>query len=766
MNPSRSATKDVTSQARAPIPTSTTEDGDVQTLDFRRYLRVLDDRKWTVIVFLLVVVGGVAAWTLRQTPIYRATATVQVDLRAPSVLGREVEQVEELGTGSYWNNQEYLRTQHMIIKSREVTSRVVKTLRLDEDPDFAGTGDTKRDSLEIAEVLSAEVIVEPVRDSRLIRISFDDHDPERARAIANAVTDAYLAQNRDRMLEATESARDWLGRQLDELQTELTESERALYDFRLERDILSVSLEERQNITANQMQKLSEALTTSRAHRIGLGARVAEIRELTKRDPLETPSSALIDNSLVQQLKRRHAELEEERAGLTKIYGKNWPQVAKVDSEMARIRERIGLEVTAVLESVESDYRTALRTETGIKAALQDVQTDALKLNLYELEYNSLTRDSESTAKMYDLVLGRTKETDLARFLNINNLRILDYAVLPRDPIKPRVTMILLAAVFFGLLGGIGLALLLDALDVTVKGQLDLERMGLVFLGLVPSIDEALERKNRKHRKHGNGGAAALNTDLVVHERPKSTVAESCRSIRTNLLFMSPEQELRTILITSPGPREGKTTVAISLAIVMAQGGSRVALVDLDMRRPRVHAAMRIDKEPGMSTAIMGEKTLGEVIRPTDIERLWVLPSGPVPPKPAELLHTERFAQLLAELTERFDRVVLDSPPLGAVTDAAILATKVDGVVLVAKAGATRREAIRHAYRQLKEIGGRVLGTVLNQVNLAHRAYGYYNQYYYRRKGYSYYAYGEDETSEGRKNCVEVDDEQPPAVQQ
>lgn len=347
-----------------------------------------------------------------------------------------------------------------------------------------------------------------------------------------------------------------------------------------------------------------------------------------------------------------------------------------------------------------------------------------------------------------------------------NNLRVLDYAIVPTTPVKPRTSMIIAIAFFFGLLGGIALALLLDALDVSVKGQQDLERMGLVFLGLVPSINEAINRykRNRNTKKKnvidGDEDPVVIppekiSPELVVHQLPKSTVAESCRVIRTNLLFMSPERELRTLLVTSPGPQEGKTTVAISLAIVMAQGGSRVVLIDLDMRRPRVHQPFGFKKEPGMSEAILGKRTIDEIVRSTDIKGLWIIPSGPVPPNPAELLHTERFSLLLRELSEKFDRVVIDSPPLGPVTDAAIISTQVDGVVMVAKSGATRRAAIKAAWRQLKEIGARVLGTVLNNVS-AKRSYGYYNYYYYRKRGYGYYAYGEEEGRQSRQQqCAE-----------
>lgn len=724
------------------------EDSGLSAIDVRRYLKVLDERKWTIMIFFVLVVVAVTAWTLRQTPVYKASATVQVDLQAPSVLGREVEQVESLETGSYWNNQEYMETQYKVVQSREVAHRVVEALNLDEDPDFVGQPDKRLTETEIAEKLRKRVLAEPVRDSRLFKISVEDTNPERARDIANAMADAYLEQNVERMLSATISAVDWLSRQSDSLQRELESSERALYEFRRDRDILSVSLEDRQNIIANQIQKLSDVSTSAKARRIELGAIVAEIRNLAKTDPLEMPVSQLVDNSLIQQLKNQYTDLSKERAGLAERYGGAWPRVREIDEEIAGIREAIGREVRSVLASVEGEYRAAVRTEAGLRKALTEVQQEALELNMHELEFNQLDRRQKNNAKMYELVLGRTKETDLARLLRVNNLRILDYAITPTSSIKPRVMVNIAIAVILGLFGGIGLAFVLEFMDFTVRTQVDLEALGVAFLGIVPSIEPSIERRKRRKKHKGNGVTTVMRRDLFVHEHPKSSVAESCRSIRTNLLFISPEEELQSFVITSPGPQEGKTTVATSLAIVMAQSGSRVLLVDTDMRRPRVHHAFGIESAIGISSVIVGQVSLADAIQPTEITNFFVLPCGPVPPNPAELLHTARFREILEDLKRSFDRVIFDTPPMGAVTDAAILSTIADGVVLVGKVGTTRKEGARQAVFQLRELGSPILGTVLNDVDLARRDYGYY--YYYRRRGrgHYYYGYGEDREAE------------------
>lgn len=723
-------------------------------IDLRRYLRILDRRKWVILVFLAVVVAGVTAWTLRQTPIYRATATVQVDLRAPSVLGREVEQVEELGTGSYWNNQEYLTTQLKVVQSREVAAAVVKTLHLEQDEDFVGPPEEPRTPTQIADAVRGRIKAEVVRDARLIEISVEDPDPERARDIANATAEAYLEQNVERMLSATVSAVDWLSRQATDLQKQLEDSERALYEFRKNHDILSVSLEDRQNIIANQIQKLSDAATEASTRRIELAAKVREMRTLSKMDPLEMPVERLIDNGLVRELKQEHSQLAKERESLSEIYGENWPRIREIDAELASIRGTIDREVKSVLASMEGELRAAQGTESGIRAALDKVQQEALALNVHEVDYNRLEREQKNNEKMYDLVLGRSTETDLARLLRVNNLRVLDQAITPVAPVKPRVHINILLGVVLGLIGGIGLALLLEMLDVTVKSQADLDHFGAPFLGILPSIEPALERRAKRRRKRANGHAlTGMKKDLFVHEHPKSTVSEAARSLRTNLLFTSAEGELRAMVVTSPGPREGKTTVAASLAIVMAQSGSRTVIVDTDMRRPRIHHAFDISSEQGISSVIAGQKTLDDVIQETEVPDLWVIPCGPTPPNPSELLHTARFRELLVQLQDRFDRVIFDSPPIGAVTDAVILATQLDGVVVVAKAAQTRKDGVIQSLAQLHDVGAHILGTVLNDVDLSRREYGYYH-YYYRGKGKGYYyqGYGSDRESDPPKD--------------
>jgi capsular exopolysaccharide synthesis family protein len=318
------------------------------------------------------------------------------------------------------------------------------------------------------------------------------------------------------------------------------------------------------------------------------------------------------------------------------------------------------------------------------------------------------------------------KETGLSGSMRLNNVTVLDAAKPVMSPSKPKVQQILLISALMGLLLGFGLAFGLEFLDNTVTNQEHIEQgLGTTFLGILPSI----------------GDKVPENRDLVVAEQPKSAVAECCRAIRANLMFMSPERPLKSILITSSGPRDGKTTTAASLAITMAKSGNRVLLLDADMRRPRVHSAFRVPNGKGLSSLILGEGRLEDTVKSSGVENLFLLTCGPIPPNPADLLHTHAFVALIKEMANKFDRVIIDSPPVGAVSDALVISTHVDGTVLVMKSGVTTKDMAKRTVRSLRDVNARIFGAVLNDIDLEDRQGGGY--YYYAKYGYYY---GESDT--------------------
>ena len=390
------------------------------------------------------------------------------------------------------------------------------------------------------------------------------------------------------------------------------------------------------------------------------------------------------------------------------------------------------------MASLESEYQVKLDAEKRLRQELARVKSEAQDVNKKEIEYNRMKRVADNYAALYQHILKRQKEATLAAHQETNNVYKLDSAVEPLRPVYPRVKLNLLLAVVVGLLGGVGLAFFLEYLDNTIKTQEDVERhLRVPFLGVVPSI--------KLDPKDVEGDVTQLRDNyLIAH--PKSSVAECCRTVRTNILFMSPEKSARRILITSAGPQEGKSTVVINLGITMAQSGSRVLLVDTDMRRPRLHKSFGMVRGQGLTTAILGEAEVEEMVRTTDVAGLDILPCGPIPPNPTELFHTERFAQLLEELDRKYDRLMFDSPPVMMVADPLILSHSMDGVLLVVKGGSTSRDLASRALRQLQDVNARILGVVINDLDLEHREYGYY---YYRRYGYYYGEKESDASSTG-----------------
>lgn len=747
--PSGDSNLETTSQETLPAvaPRSGAQSG----LQLRILWGIVLRRKWIILAAIFITVFLVMLWTLRQVPIYAAEATVIIEVSAPQVLGQNVENVVDLGAANYWNNQEYYETQYQVIRSHAVARSVVRELGLERNPDFLEVPPNRRGSFRAvsedraAEMLQSRLVVEPTKDSRMVTIRVQDRSPRMAARLANAFVDAYERQNLDYKLSSTVAALEWLSRQLDGVRGELESSERALYNYKQQNDILSFSLEDRQNILANSMEKLTSSLTEARARRIDLGARRDQLRRLATGDPLGVAASGLLESPVLQELRSTYATVAQERDDLASRFGASHPKMLAIEARLNSLLASIRRELAAVLRSTEAEYQAAVQSEGGLQAALNQASQDALALNLHEIEYHRLARDQENNEELYGHLLTRTKETDLSRLLRVNNIRVLDEAREPRVPVRPRPRLMFALAVLAGLLLAALLTFVIEHVDNTVKSQEQIESvLGLTFLGMIPSIASAAKNVGRRGPVHSRKlpGSAGENKDLYVHLQPTSSVAECCRAIRTNLLFMRPDRPVTKIVVTSSGPQEGKTTDAISVAVAMAQSGSRVLIVDTDMRRPRLHRAFGISNENGISSAIVGLNTLDDVIKTTDVPNLWVLPCGPVPPNPAELLHTDRFKEIVDDLASRFDRVIFDSPPVIAVTDAVVMGKFADGVVLVVKAGKTSLDMVRQAKNALTDVDVPILGVVLNDVDIENRNYGYY--YYYRRYG-SYYS----EKSEG-----------------
>ncbi len=708
-------------------------------IDLRAYYEILRKRLWSILAIFAVVVAATAVWTLRQPRIYKATTSVVIDPRAPSVL-KGVSDVVEIGAGTYWHTQEFYNTEYKVIQSLEIARRVVERLGLDKDPDFVGEPKPGQEPPDAAEILQSMVSVEPVRDSRMVEIAVSDTDPERAALLSTTVAEVYRDRNLERRIEGSGSAVEWLTEQLHVLKPKLEESEMRLFEFRKANDMLSASLEDRQNIVSQRLLKLNDRLTDLEAKKAMLGARVERIRALKKaskenRDALESLVE-VTESALILRLKESLFQRIQEYAALKEKYLEKHPKLVQAKEALDSARAVLDAEVDKIVESIENEYAQVVEAERRIRKMVEETKAEAFELNKKEIEYSRLVREKEENERVYQLVLSRIKEASLAGQQQANNVRIIDRAVDKPGGAKlvsPRYAFNLAVAGVLGLFLGIGVAFVREYLDNTVKSQEDVEQaLGLPFLGIIPLVPR--------------DGDASPDLHILTH--PRGQVAEACRSIRTNLLFMSPDAPLGRIVVTSAGPREGKTTTVIDLGIVMAQSGAKVLLIDTDMRRPRLHKALGVPGDAGLSSLILCEVEIDEALKHTDVEGMSLLPCGPIPPNPAELLHAKRFEKILEELSKRYDRILLDSPPLGAVADAKILSVHADGTLLVARAGQTTKEMLGRAAESLLDVNAHILGVVLNQVDLSNKSYGYYYQYY---RGYGeYYGKSEDAPAEGR----------------
>jgi polysaccharide biosynthesis transport protein len=714
--------------------------------------RSLVRRRWLVIPFFLATVLVASVLTVRQTRFYEATCAIIIDLTAPRFLEKDqVQEVVETGASNYWSGREYSETQFRIIASRAVAQRVAQRLQLQQNDKFMNLdriGDptlreAKRKARDPVTILQRNLRIEPVKESRVVRLRFRDRDPELAAMIANAFAEAYIAESQAQRSSTTQNASEWLENQLADLERKLDESGKALFDFKRAHDIVATSWEDRQSMVSQRLTAVNEALTRAQVKRAELDAHNQAIQELAAAVANDSPANALpamagATTQVIENLKLRYLDASSECAELQAKYLPDHPKVETCAQKLAATRSALEAEVRHSLDNARREYQEVVQTEKNLRRLLEESKSEAFGLNQHERDYLELKRTYDNNQRLYELVLKRLKDTGVTSMLQVSNVRVLDRARPNFSPVRPNVPQNIIAAVFLGLLGGLALALGAEFLDTSITAQDQVEeKLRLTFLGIVPRIPPSKD---------------GTSQDLYVAAEPKSAVAECLAAVRTNVLFMFPEKPPKTILVTSAGPQEGKTTTATSLAITMAASGNRVLIVDGDLRRPRLHRVFRTSNVIGLSSLILGEGSLETAVQPTEIPNLSLLPSGPVPPNPAELLHTGALKRLLKQMGERFDRVIIDSAPVGVVSDSLVMATNVDGTLMVLRTGKTSRDVAIRSVRQLRDLKAVIIGAVLNDLDLEDRRYSYYS-YYYR---YGYYGDGRSDTPEATPGRIKT----------
>jgi polysaccharide biosynthesis transport protein len=712
-------------------------------LDALLQLLTILGRRWLVLTVTTILALALGVLTISLLPPqWRATATLVVNPGGPQVLDK-VRGVNDEDSSDRLGYKQYFETQREIISSRKVSEAALAKLGLADDPTFLGTHGIRDAELrERAEStvdpvsrLQSMITVDEVRGSRVMAISAEYGDPEIARDIANEVARAYLAHITRRRSDTGDKAKTDLQLELATANAELQEAEQALEQFKRENRITSISLEDRQNLIAQTISTLSTAAKHAQAERIGVEATYRQAKNLHDEGSLAGASllssgeRILFDRMLSERL-----DAEREFNEIDMRYGEKHPHWRKAKRRVDLINERIDGESKGLIRTFSARYKAAAETERKLEQALEDDRERAIELGRLEPAYRQLEREAANAADTYAKLRSRTAEIEVSNRVEIPPVEVLDFATMPERPVRPRKALVLAIAALAGLGFGAAFALVIDMRDHRIRSVADLERslsgFGLSTLGQLPLLpaDPALGV--------GNVRAQRRRRDLYTHLFPQSLMAERCRGIRTSLAFMLSTEGSLALLVTSPASSEGKSSTAMNLALSYCQAKKKVCLVDADMRRPRLHQVFPppVGKEEhGLATVLQGEHELDDALQ-GDLEgapeTLQVLTCGRLPDNPAELLESPACRKLIADLRERFDVVIIDSPPALPVTDPLILAPQVDGVVLVARCRATTRTDIQRALTQLRQGDNNLLGVILNELDARGEGRRYSAEYY------------------------------------
>jgi succinoglycan biosynthesis transport protein ExoP len=707
---------------------------DEEEIDLRQYWRTINKYKWRILglAFIVSVLAVLAVFAM--TPVYRSTATILVESKQAKVVS-----IEEI-YGVDPTLREYFQTQFEILKSRDLARKVIEKLNLAEQPEFKGKEQKPAfnwrnwlpfdlpmeekhsepvDPMEqLIDQFAKRLTVSPVRNTQLVSISFDAEDPKLAMQVVNALGEAYIESDLEARLDLTRKAGTWLSSRLDGLKEKLAESEHRLQAF-LEKEKL-VDVEGVLTVSAKEIEGTTERLVEARKQRAeaeSLYRKVISLGDSLVNNVESIPE--IFSDPVVQDLKQKEAEAQRAVSELAERYGPEHPKLIAARSQLDTVKTLLRKQVTSVVSGIKNSYEVARANEEAQSRALNANKEDIQSISRKQAKLQELQREVESSRHLYEMFFNRFKETSEAGDLQTANARFIDKASTPLVPIKPKKKLIVSLAFVMSLAVGVVLTFLLDYLDASLSSPQDVEqKLGVAFLGLLPLLGS-------KGKKEINPAAYLDNTN--------SNFAESVRTIRTGIMLSTLDKPHKTLLITSSVPGEGKSTMAFNIALAMAQM-ERVLLIDADMRRPTIMKHCEFPpKTPGLSNALAKTAELQSCIHRYEAGNLDVMPVGLIPPNPLELLASRAFADLMNILETRYDTVVLDSPPLHAVSDAQLLSQYANAVVYVVKAEATSSHVAKEGLKRLQQISAPLVGVVLNQIDMekAGKYGGYYHGYYY-----------------------------------
>ncbi|MGQ9646960.1 MAG: GumC family protein [Thermodesulfobacteriota bacterium] len=735
------------------------------------YLKVLQKRKWLILAIFAIVFTVTAVGIFTVKPVFRGTSTIQIDKENPQIVD-----FREIFTVSAWDT-DYYQTHYQILASRQLAKRVIYSLNIYEHPEFLpgpetplqklksgvltplsrlkstilnftytrvtpsqktssemGSGEIQKDaepklnSPETAKETAvinqflARLTIEPVKNTRLVKIHFDSYFPELSSQVANSIATNYIKLNLENRFNATEQAKEQLNQQLDLMRAKVESADEALQEFCEKHGFVFLDDKEK-NVAFQRLADLNEALAKTESERM---AKEALYRQTKKGDLDSIPS--VMDNKLIQELKQTYLQLEVEYSKLSETFKPEYPEMVRMRKQMEAIQRRLDAEYGRCVSAIKMEYEYSLRKESLVRSAFEQQKSVVTEMQQKSIQYNILKREADINRDLYKNLLQRMKEAGIQAGITASNIQVVDQAAIPARPYKPNIPHTVLWATLIGLFLGVGIAFFFEYLDNTIKSSEEVEKLiGLPSFGMVPEISTEKIKQLERGRIYP--------VELITFGHPRSLLSEVYRNIRTAILLSFSERPPKTMVISSPNPMEGKTTTAVNMAIAFSQLGSPVLVIDGDMRKPRVHKVFSGSNGVGLSSFLSGNAELKSIIKPSSIPNLFYIPSGPIPPNPSELLGSNLFKNMLQFLGRSFEQIIFDAPPVLSFGDSLILSNCVDGVVLVVLSGKTPKETLQQSKNALFQVNAKILGVIVNRVDLGHLGQKYYNYY----GNYSYY---------------------------
>jgi polysaccharide biosynthesis transport protein len=726
----------------------------------RDYWRIIRRRLWIPLSVVIVTVTLATIYNLRLPSIYRGVSTIEID-REDRVVNLKDMQINMGGS----DDSQYINTQLKVIRSPRIAYLVAKSLDLEHNSEFmpgkARSPGLQPDQLELSngesdeqaemtrlepfiDTLLYNVEVKPQRDTRLVEIYYHHQVPGLAAKIADTWADAFKKNNLDQRYKENKEAGAFLEKSIADSKLKLKEAEERLLNYRKTNEIIDFG--EKDNTVITRLGSLNTLLLEAENER----KNAQRTYELSRSMPDVSALPEIQRDELVVDLNKKISELRQLREQLLVEFTPEWPGVKKITNQLEQAEGELRASHQRILTTIENNYQIALQREESLRVAFEQQRKETMQQNEGAIVAKIYQQEVDINRQMFERLLETQQGIQVSGPLLKSNIRVREYSPQPRFPVAPKRAQNILLSALLALIGGVGLVLFLDYINNKIETVDDIDRyLRLPALGVIPLVESG--SKARRLLSSGGTGkelaqVAGADSVILTQVEANSSIAESYRQLRTALLLSSAGHAPRTLLFTSSQPAEGKTTTSVNTAISLAQTGSAVLIIDADLRRPRVHKIFGLKNTAGLSNYLTGEGDLASLIQ-IAMPNLYVLPVGPLPPNPAELLGSARMKQVVEALTANFDYIVIDSPPVSSFADSLILSSLVEGVIIVVKGGATPREMAQRTKAHLQSVGAKILGVVINQIKLQPHDYYYYSTYYSR------YYYGNDKEESGRKNA-------------